>query len=156
MCQTTPAPFRTPDGNTVLKVVGHWIFEAINNYKQQGYEKGKAYALETACVLFCSKSRTVFNARYLAFLYRGLEEAMKLRHPALSAVIVMNLTSFFPNEFPGCNVLIPSLVYTVARILLEVGTSNAAQLRKSCIRLIGTLLCYPNTYSALSHLSRVL
>ena len=101
-------------------MVGHWIFEAINNYKQQGYEKGKAYALETACVLFCSKSRTVFNARYLAFLYRGLEEAMKLRHPALSAVIVMNLTSFFPNEFPGCNVLIPSLVYTVARILLEV------------------------------------
>lgn len=136
-----------PDGNTILHIVGAFIFEAINNYRD-GFEKGKAAALEAALSILSSRSRTKFNPLYLAYFYRGLEKALSTEHPLLVSTVILHSTvNLFQSEFPGSHVLIPTYIHAIGRILPETG--HGAILRNACIRILGCFTCYPEHFARL-------
>ncbi len=62
--------------------------------------------------------------RYLAYLYRGLDECLRARSPLMLATAVTNLTTFFPCEFPSSHLVVPSAVLGVERVLTEVSGSQ--------------------------------
>lgn len=67
----SPAP---PNGNTILNIVGAWLFKAVNIKKKDSFDHGIAEAITTLCSIFIKKSKTAFLDEYFACFYRGLEE----------------------------------------------------------------------------------
>mmetsp|Transcript_20722 Transcript_20722/g.30812 ORF Transcript_20722/g.30812 Transcript_20722/m.30812 type:complete len:1224 (+) Transcript_20722:40-3711(+) len=141
---------RKTDGNTILHIVGPWLFSAINNY-QKGYEKGKASAIESLAYIFCSNPTTEFDPSYLAYFYNGLEAAFKTKNNLLVSVILTKTTSFFQCEFRGSHILIPSYIEAIERFLLQTDitegiSTSITQLRKACLKIVGCMLCFSNQF----------
>jgi RALGAPB N-terminal domain/Rap/ran-GAP len=140
--------------NAALHVVGPWLFEAVHHY-QQGYEQGKACALEALCGIMCLNAKSIFEPAYLACFYSGLREAFARDSNLLMSVILTKTTSLFQGEFDGSRILIPSYVDALERVLvskapLEGIAAPLVTLRRSCIKILGTLVCFPNHFEGVA------
>eukprot|EP01091_Cochliopodium_minus_P015427 TRINITY_DN5489_c0_g1_i1.p1 TRINITY_DN5489_c0_g1~~TRINITY_DN5489_c0_g1_i1.p1 ORF type:complete len:1118 (+),score=337.64 TRINITY_DN5489_c0_g1_i1:43-3396(+) len=144
-----------PNGNTILHIVAPFLLEALISYKD-GFEFGKAEALETACVLFVSKIPTTeFHTTYLAMFYRGLEEALKSNNNHLLSVVLINSTNLFLCHFRGIRVLIPSFIAAIEKVLIFPDdlpgiVSNRTILKKVCIKILSGMLCFANHFGETS------
>ena len=113
---------KPPTGNTILDICGGWLLEAISNF-QMGLDNGKKVALETLCLLFCSRPPHQFHEKYLAYFYRGLEKALNTHNTGLLVVILKSTSSFFLHQFRASTILIPAYIIGIERVLLpQVGS----------------------------------
>eukprot|EP01087_Luapelamoeba_hula_P015236 TRINITY_DN4524_c0_g2_i1.p1 TRINITY_DN4524_c0_g2~~TRINITY_DN4524_c0_g2_i1.p1 ORF type:complete len:1123 (+),score=198.44 TRINITY_DN4524_c0_g2_i1:406-3774(+) len=149
---------KAPDGNTILHILGPFLFDAINIY-MAGYEKGKSKALEVMCSIFLRRSTTDFDDTYLAYFYRGIAQAVSNAHPLYISTLLLSTPDFFKIRFKGANILIPTFITAIKQVL-AVSTpfedhahqqhgSNFPQkavLRKSAIKHLGNIICYASHY----------
>src|SRR5689334_8609347 len=105
---------KAPDGNTILSILGPFLFEAVNLDDQAGaYDRGKAQAFVTMARIFYAKSRTTeFHPTYLACFYRGIEFCLK-RNNYMMSVVLNNSFNFFQNEFKGSKMVVPSYLAAI-------------------------------------------
>jgi len=140
-----------PNGNTILHIVGPFVFEAINNY-HDGFEQGKAAALEVVLSIFDKCKRTKFDPLYLGYFYRGIERALSTDHQLILSTVITHSTSLFYAEFPGAHVLVPTFLYAIERILTEPEkfSPNNPSLRSAAIKILCCFTCYPEYYPRLA------
>eukprot|EP01114_Cavostelium_apophysatum_P000081 TRINITY_DN1007_c0_g1_i5.p1 TRINITY_DN1007_c0_g1~~TRINITY_DN1007_c0_g1_i5.p1 ORF type:complete len:802 (-),score=236.83 TRINITY_DN1007_c0_g1_i5:97-2502(-) len=143
---TGPKP---PDGNTILHIVGPFLFEGINIYDQPpSFDRGKAQAFVALSKIFAAKGgTTMFDPKYLSYFYRGIEQGLK-KNNYMMAVIINNSLNLFQTEFKGVRVLIPAFLTAMDQILtsgkpLEGISSKIQVLRASCIKILGSFISLP-------------
>mmetsp|Transcript_2068 Transcript_2068/g.4811 ORF Transcript_2068/g.4811 Transcript_2068/m.4811 type:complete len:1158 (-) Transcript_2068:823-4296(-) len=147
-----------PDGNTILRILGPWLLDAINS-EVTGYENGKAAALESLCRIFSSRPNTQFSKSFLACFYRGVHNALVTGTNLLLSVVLRNATSLFQCEFEGLQMLIPAFIHGLERVLLagavelEGTNTTSVILRRACIKIIGCLICLPHHFKGVKFAS---
>jgi len=155
--QATAAPLsaKAPDGNTILHILGCFLFDAINIHDQPAsFDRGKAQAFVTISKIFAMKSRsTDFHSNYLALFYRGIEASLK-KNNYMMGVVLNNSLNLFQSEFKGVRMLIPSILAAMEAVLasgkpLEGISSKIQVLRNSCIKILSSLISLPNQFGTL-------
>ena len=140
--------------NTLLHIVGPWLFEAINNH-QPGCDRGKAHAISALCDIFGSASQhATFDPQYLACFYRGLELALVSESNLLSSTVLLRAQNLFLRELKGCRVLVQPCLLAIRNVLTSNGLSGIdvpmTELRRAAISLLSSLLALPNHFSTVS------
>eukprot|EP01103_Thecamoeba_quadrilineata_P017024 TRINITY_DN5886_c0_g2_i1.p1 TRINITY_DN5886_c0_g2~~TRINITY_DN5886_c0_g2_i1.p1 ORF type:complete len:347 (+),score=61.88 TRINITY_DN5886_c0_g2_i1:29-1069(+) len=139
------------EGNTLLHVYGHWLFEAVQNDKQ-AFEEGTALALKILCNIFTSRPLTPYLPVYLSSFYSCLTEALK-KDGRVMISAVMNSQRLFQCELQGLRTLVPSFVYAIARILQKKVENYdkieaVKRVRKASIKILTSLFSLPNHFAA--------
>ncbi|PRP82556.1 RapGAP/RanGAP domain-containing protein [Planoprotostelium fungivorum] len=151
-----------PNGNTIIHLVGQWMFEIIK-INRSGYEEGTAIAVEILCdIFFKLKSRTQFDGIYLASFYSCLASVLLMDGRVVISCLLCT-SNFFSHELPGSNVLLPFFIHAISNILkkkpeqIEPAHISMDTLRESCIHSLGNILSYANHYNSMKlllHLPR--
>lgn len=134
---------KLPNGNTVLALLGRWLFNALLT-DRPGSEDGTSSAAYAICKLFCrtptSPNEPAFQPEHLAALYASLSRILVKNHTdkVLSSVI-LSAKNIFIHEFPGSELLIPPFLFAGAALWREAGTDPNA--RSSFIDIISSLCC---------------
>jgi len=146
---------KPPDGNTILHVVGPFLFESVNSSDQiQSLDRGRAIAFIALSRIFSVKNRsTEFDPLYLSCFYRAMEHGLK-RNNYMMAVILNNSLTLFQCEFKGIRMLVPSFFAAIQQVLmpskaLEGISSKIQVLRTSCIRILSSFICLPHYFGSL-------
>ncbi|KAJ3070356.1 hypothetical protein HDU98_006622, partial [Podochytrium sp. JEL0797] len=144
-----------PDGNTLLHMFGHYLFEAVTR-KSPEYEDGISEAFGVLCKIFCTpQPRAAFLGTYLARFYSCMSVALKTGHPQTLTSIIMNCarSDFFMMELAGSRVLVYDFSVALKRVLLAtdkagfpVGIVSMEELRKGCLKIVGGLMGVLNRF----------
>lgn len=100
---------KLPDGNSILALVGRWLFNALLT-DRPSFEDGTSIAARVTCSLFCRTPATTteppFQREYLASFYAALARILTKNHTDPVLRTVLNSTkSIFLREYPGRFVL---------------------------------------------------
>ncbi|KAJ5070469.1 hypothetical protein M0811_10941 [Anaeramoeba ignava] len=144
-----------PDGNSILKVFGEWLFEAVST-NHNGFEEGIAIAYSTLCDIFSSFQKTPFKDCYLSRFYQYVINSLdNFSNSGRSVCSIFTHTStIFSTRLSGVYMLIPIYI-SVMKQILSVKTPKFQisvpldLLRKSCITICSSLISVPNQLSNL-------
>eukprot|EP01130_Rhizamoeba_saxonica_P017356 TRINITY_DN8389_c0_g1_i1.p1 TRINITY_DN8389_c0_g1~~TRINITY_DN8389_c0_g1_i1.p1 ORF type:complete len:1133 (-),score=210.29 TRINITY_DN8389_c0_g1_i1:54-3452(-) len=111
-----PEGKHAPDGNTILNLLGPFLFESTNKLRP-GFERGVAECLMALLKIFTVKCDTEFKQIYLACLYRGIIMGIQ-HHNLLLDIILVNSTEFILCELPGSRILMSVYLWAIEQILV--------------------------------------
>lgn len=134
---------RLPNGNSILALVGRWLFNALLTDRPT-FEDGTSIAARVACQLFCrtpvGQHEPPFQREYLASFYAALARILTKPHTDQVLRTVLNSTKgLFLREYPGSEMLIPSYLYAGAALWREPNTDP--MVRISFIELLSSIVC---------------
>eukprot|EP01103_Thecamoeba_quadrilineata_P016098 TRINITY_DN5294_c0_g1_i2.p1 TRINITY_DN5294_c0_g1~~TRINITY_DN5294_c0_g1_i2.p1 ORF type:complete len:1059 (+),score=173.97 TRINITY_DN5294_c0_g1_i2:1132-4308(+) len=138
------------DGNTILHIYGHWLFQAIYQDKA-GFEEGTALAVKILCNIFCSRPKSKFLPGYLSSFCNCMNEALRKDGRLLYSAII-NCQELYTHEIEGTRVLLPSFVYAIGRILQKKVQNydfieSEAVIRRACIKIFNAIFSFPNHFN---------
>ncbi|KND00537.1 uncharacterized protein SPPG_09225 [Spizellomyces punctatus DAOM BR117] len=139
-----------PDGNTLLHMLGGWLFEAAPKMGPE-YAEGKAEALGILCRIFCQpQRRRKFLRTYLERFYTALKDGLRSDAPSLTA-IMLNTGELFVRDLEGVRLLAPDFVIALRRILPTLppvfnAKVDPEDLRRAAYRVMGCILGLPNHF----------
>ncbi|KAG9297725.1 hypothetical protein G9A89_011240 [Geosiphon pyriformis] len=144
-----------PDGNTILRMFGTWLFEACAlNQDDDEIKKGRAIAYGILCRIFCSTQRhEKFLRTYITQFYRALSEGLRV-HSCLPTIL-MNTDSLFASELEGVRMMVPDFVVGIKLILPKLASNfdtvvPLEDLRLAAIKVASTIMCLPNHFERVS------
>ncbi|KAJ3442917.1 hypothetical protein M0812_12669 [Anaeramoeba flamelloides] len=144
-----------PDGNSILKMFGKWIFEAVEK-NRSSFEKGTAVAYKILCNIFCAHQKRPFLDDYINEFFMSIILAFENEIDFGSSIgaILQNTENIFTTNLEGLYILIPYYLKIINKILTNDQTTFTAtisneELRKSSIKIIKTLICLPNYFDPL-------
>lgn len=134
---------KLPNGNTILALVGRWLFNSLLADKA-GFEDGNSIAAATVCKLFCRTPATPneapFQKEHLAAFYAVLSRILiKPHNDKVLLTVLLSTKNIFLREYPGSDLTIPNFLYAGASLWREPGTDP--KVRASFIELISSLVC---------------
>jgi len=129
-----------PSGNTILRIFGDWLFEAVL-LDRSGFEEGTALACATLCKIYCSSGDRKFLPSYLSTFANCLTKVLSkdINDKVLTAAL-LNCRTLFIQQLEGLNLLIPHFIYAISRVWSKDGPE--ANVRGACIDIISTILSF--------------
>ncbi|CAI2169829.1 5127_t:CDS:10 [Funneliformis geosporum] len=144
-----------PDGNTLLRMFGSWLFQACSIKRADSdVKQGRAEAYGILCKIFClPQRREKFLRHYITQFYRALTEG--LRTDSCLPVILTNTTSLFATELEGVRMMVPDFVVGIKMILPRLAPGFETdipleELRLAAIKIASTIMCLPNHFEKVS------
>jgi hypothetical protein len=140
---------KLPNGNSILALVGRWLFNSLLMDKA-GFEDGNSIAAATLCKLFCRPPATTseppFQREHLASFYAVLSRILIKTHTdKVLLTVLLSTKNLFLREYPGSDLLIPNFLYAGASLWRETGTDP--KVRASFIELVSSLVCASDHFS---------
>ncbi|CAG8555493.1 1092_t:CDS:10, partial [Cetraspora pellucida] len=143
--------FAIPDGNTILRMFGPWLFQAcMMSRPDAGTQLGRAAAFGILCRIFClPQKREKFLHNYVTQFYFALIEG--LRVDSCLPTILISTTSLFATELEGVRMMVPDFVVGIKMILPKLAPGfkidvPLEDLRLAAIRVASTIMCLPNHF----------
>ncbi|KAJ3431286.1 hypothetical protein M0812_02964 [Anaeramoeba flamelloides] len=145
-----------PDGNTILKIFGKWLFEAVSKNTADCYE-GTAVAFSILSMIFSTHFQNPFEQNYLTQFYSSIIFAFKnaKEYPNSIETILLNTKNLFLRNLDGLFILIPHYLKLIHRILTQKtlpfkSTIPLHKIRSSSILILKNLICFPNCFPNLN------
>eukprot|EP01095_Lingulamoeba_sp_RSL-Kostka_P018275 TRINITY_DN9967_c1_g1_i3.p1 TRINITY_DN9967_c1_g1~~TRINITY_DN9967_c1_g1_i3.p1 ORF type:complete len:1160 (+),score=392.41 TRINITY_DN9967_c1_g1_i3:355-3834(+) len=138
-----------PSGNTILNLVGPWLFDAIQ-LDRKGFDEGTALALKILCNIVMTKAHTNIQPYYIAHFYFSLQQSLLKEGRVLLAGIT-SCTNLFSYSLQGVRCLLPAFVFAIHKILSRSAkpfdnVMPAEHVRRSCLTILGQILPLPNHF----------
>ncbi|KAM6927877.1 ral GTPase-activating protein subunit beta [Xenentodon cancila] len=156
-----PSPLRC-DVDSLLHLFGSWLFDAAlisadsvicRQSDVTRWAAGRAVAFGTLCRIFtCKKTAEKIQPVYLSRFYLVLLQSLQVSEevcPLVLASILMNSTSLFCCDLKGVNLLLPTFIGALEKVLLHrdltkfQGCVSPVDLRRASIFILLSLLPVP-------------
>ncbi|XP_068578263.1 ral GTPase-activating protein subunit beta [Cebidichthys violaceus] len=162
----SPSPLRC-NVDSLLHLFGDWLFDAALFNRDSGlptghgdvtvmsarWAAGRAEACGTLCRIFtCKKTAedilSVYLSRFYLVLLQGLQVSEEVCSPVLASIL-LNSTCLFCCDLKGVNLLLPSFISAVEKVLLDrdllrfKSFVSPVDLRRASIQVLLTMLPLP-------------
>eukprot|EP00003_Mantamonas_plastica_P031727 TRINITY_DN835_c0_g1_i2.p1 TRINITY_DN835_c0_g1~~TRINITY_DN835_c0_g1_i2.p1 ORF type:complete len:1390 (-),score=473.18 TRINITY_DN835_c0_g1_i2:74-4243(-) len=124
-------------------------FVEATDRQEASFDKSRALALAGLSGLVNRAPREQVTSEYLGHFYRGIFNAILSRDANFIAVIIQHNTQMFGLNFPGCNVLIPTLINIIDQLIdpdINIYRPNA-QLRRDCLAMISSIINFQERFN---------
>ncbi|XP_061542913.1 ral GTPase-activating protein subunit beta-like isoform X2 [Phycodurus eques] len=154
-----PSPLRG-SVDSLLHVFGFCLFDAAlvgkDSAPSERWEDGRAEACGTLCRIFSCKKTSedvlpVYLSRFYAVLLQGLRVSEDFSPPVVSAIL-LHSSSLFCCDLPGVNLLLPSFICVLEKVLLQRellsfrAFVSPVHLRRASILVLLSLLPLPQQF----------
>lgn len=135
-----------PPQLSLINIFGPRLFEACN--LDSKYIKGRALAYASLCRLVC-RHHPAYPEAVLTHFYNTINQGLFM--PPIGGIdlswgILSNSSNVFNLALEGAHVLIPSFLYRIKHLLKSRDISVPLDVRKKCITIVNSLICYPNHF----------
>ncbi|KAL0143129.1 hypothetical protein V8B55DRAFT_1474509 [Mucor lusitanicus] len=146
------SPATNPDGNTLLHMLGTYLFDAASKAIDTDAEsqRGCAESFATLCKIFCKpQKREPFLRTYIERFYAALQVGLKSE--ACLPTILLSCTELFATDLEGVRMLVPDFISAIKMVLpklrFECRTNvSIDNLRLAAIKVLSTIMCMPNHF----------
>lgn len=146
------SPATNPDGNTLLHMLGTYLFDAASKAVDTDAEsqRGCAESFATLCKIFCKpQKREPFLRTYVERFYAALQ--VGLASEACLPTVLLSCTELFATDLEGVRMLVPDFISAIKMVLpklrFECRTNvSIDNLRLAAIKVLSTIMCMPNHF----------
>ncbi|XP_057358659.1 ral GTPase-activating protein subunit alpha-2 isoform X1 [Manis pentadactyla] len=146
--QSSPSP---PVLIPPLRMFASWLFKATmlpNEYKE-----GKLQAYRLICAMMTRRQDVLPNSDFLVHFYLVMHLGLTSEdQDVLNTIIRHCPPRFFSLGLPGFSMLVGDFITAAARVL---STDMLAVPRSEALTILGSLVCFPNTYQEIPLLQSV-
>ncbi|XP_061212903.1 ral GTPase-activating protein subunit alpha-2 isoform X1 [Neopsephotus bourkii] len=140
--QSTPSP---PVLIPPLRIFASWLFKATTLPGE--YKEGKLHAYRLICAMMTRRQDVLPNSDFLVHFYFVMHLGLTSEDQDILNTVIRHCPPwFFFLGLPGFTMLIGDFITAAARVL-SADTLEAP--RSEAHTILGSLVCFPNTYQAL-------
>ncbi|KAJ6249009.1 hypothetical protein M0813_00168 [Anaeramoeba flamelloides] len=150
-----------PSGNTILNLFGDYLFECVDS-NRKGFEDGFEMSISILSDIFMSPQKTPFLKKYLTLFYELIMNIFENSKDGGKdiGILLLNTSQIFTTELEGVYILIPYYLFMVSEILMKKSftleiISKEIPIRKSCILILNSILCFPNYFSTMKFIKPI-
>ncbi|XP_028737687.1 ral GTPase-activating protein subunit alpha-2 isoform X1 [Peromyscus leucopus] len=146
--QSSPSP---PLLIPPLRMFASWLFKATTLPNE--YKEGKLQAYKLICAMMTRRQDVLPNSDFLVHFYLVMHLGLTSEDQDVLNTIIRNCSPrFFSLGLPGFSMLVGDFITAAARVL---STDMLAVPRSEALTLLGSLVCFPNTYREIPLLQSV-
>ncbi|XP_036912913.1 ral GTPase-activating protein subunit alpha-2 isoform X4 [Sturnira hondurensis] len=146
--QSSPSP---PVLIPPLRMFASWLFKATTLPNE--YKEGKLQAYKLICAMMTRRQDVLPNSDFLVHFYLVMHLGLTSEDQDILNTIIRHCPPrFFSLGLPGFSMLVGDFIMAAARVL---GTDMLAAPRSEALTILGSLVCFPNTYQEIPLLQSV-
>ncbi|KAJ5072634.1 hypothetical protein M0811_01649 [Anaeramoeba ignava] len=141
-----------PDGNSILRVFGNWLFEAIS-MTDLSFSDGISVAYSSLCQIFTSHQKNPLEDVYLSKFYEGIIRIFSNPNSFGKQICatIANSEKIFSCGLRGVHILIPFYLFVLKKIIPNRSVSFTTNiplnmLRRSSITILSSLISSPHYF----------
>ncbi|XP_059976075.1 ral GTPase-activating protein subunit alpha-2 isoform X3 [Mesoplodon densirostris] len=137
--QSSPSP---PALIPPLRMFASWLFKATT--LPDAYKEGKLQAYKLICAMMTRRQDVLPNSDFLVHFYLVMHLGLTCEDQDILNTIVGHCPPrFFSLGLPGFSMLVGDFITAAARVL---SADTLAPPRLEALTILGSLVCFPNTY----------
>ncbi|XP_036681116.1 ral GTPase-activating protein subunit alpha-2 isoform X1 [Balaenoptera musculus] len=137
--QSSPSP---PALIPPLRMFASWLFKATT--LPDAYKEGKLQAYKLICAMMTRRQDVLPNSDFLVHFYLIMHLGLTSEDQDILNTIVRHCPPrFFSLGLPGFSMLVGDFITAAARVL---SADTLAAPRLEALTILGSLVCFPNTY----------
>ncbi|KAM8774418.1 ral GTPase-activating protein subunit alpha-2 isoform 2-T2 [Rhynchonycteris naso] len=137
--QSSPSP---PVLIPPLRMFASWLFKATTLPTE--YKEGKLQAYRLICAMMTRRQDVLPNSDFLVHFYLVMHQGLTSEDQDILNTIIRHCPPrFFSLGLPGFSVLVGDFITAAARVLR---TDMLAAPHSEALTILGSLVCFPNTY----------
>ncbi|XP_066869908.1 ral GTPase-activating protein subunit alpha-2 isoform X9 [Kogia breviceps] len=137
--QSSPSP---PALIPPLRMFASWLFKATT--LPDAYKEGKLQAYKLICAMMTRRQDVLPNSDFLVHFYLVMHLGLTSEDQDILNTIVRHCPPrFFSLGLPGFSMLVGDFITAAARVL---SADTLAAPRLEALTILGSLVCFPNTY----------
>ncbi|XP_055977699.1 ral GTPase-activating protein subunit alpha-2 [Sorex fumeus] len=137
--QSSPSP---PVLIPPLRMFASWLFKATTLPNE--YKEGKLQAYRLICAMMTRRQDVLPNSDFLVHFYLVMHLGLTNEDQDILNMIIRHCPPrFFSLGLPGFSMLVGDFITAAARVL---STDMLAAPRSEALTILGSLVCFPNTY----------
>ncbi|XP_062969665.1 ral GTPase-activating protein subunit alpha-2 isoform X2 [Cynocephalus volans] len=145
--QSSPSP---PVLIPPLRMFASWLFKATTLPNE--YKEGKLQAYRLICAMMTRRQDVLPNSDFLVHFYLVMHLGLTSEdQDVLNTIIRHCPPRFFSLGLPGFSMLLGDFITAAARVL----SADMAAPRSEALTILGSLVCFPNTYQEIPLLQPV-
>ncbi|XP_023587168.1 ral GTPase-activating protein subunit alpha-2 isoform X3 [Trichechus manatus latirostris] len=134
-----------------LRIFASWLFKATTLPNE--YKEGKLQAYRLICAMMTRRQDVLPNSDFLVHFYLVMHLGLTSEDQDILNTIVRHCPPrFFSLGLPGFSMLIGDFITAAARVL---STDMLVAPRLEALTILGSLVCFPNTYQEIPLLQSV-
>ncbi|XP_072799796.1 ral GTPase-activating protein subunit alpha-2 [Vicugna pacos] len=146
--QSSPCP---PTLTPPLRMFASWLFKATTLPKE--YKEGKLQAYKLICAMMTRRQDVLPSSDFLVHCYLAMHLGLTSDdQDVLNTIIRHCPPRFFSLGLPGFSMLLGDFIAAAARVL---SADTLAAPRPEALTILGSLVCFPNTYREIPLLQSV-
>ncbi|XP_046290994.1 ral GTPase-activating protein subunit alpha-2 isoform X2 [Marmota monax] len=146
--QSSPSP---PVLIPPLRMFASWLFKATTLPNE--YKEGKLQAYRLICAMMTRRQDVLPNSDFLVHFYLVMHLGLTSEDQDILNTIIRHCPPrFFSLGLPGFSMLVGDFIMAAARVL---STDMLAAPRAEALTILGSLVCFPNTYQEIPLLPSV-
>uniref|UniRef100_A0A8I5R286 Ral GTPase activating protein catalytic subunit alpha 2 n=1 Tax=Papio anubis TaxID=9555 RepID=A0A8I5R286_PAPAN len=146
--QSSPSP---PVLIPPLRMFASWLFKAATLPNE--YKEGKLQAYRLICAMMTRRQDVLPNSDFLVHFYLVMHLGLTSEDQDILNTIIRHCPPrFFSLGFPGFSMLVGDFITAAARVL---STDMLTAPRSEAVTVLGSLVCFPNTYQEIPLLQSV-
>ncbi|KAM5177543.1 ral GTPase-activating protein subunit alpha-2 isoform 2-T2 [Callospermophilus lateralis] len=146
--QSSPSP---PVLIPPLRMFASWLFKATTLPNE--YKEGKLQAYRLICAMMTRRQDVLPNSDFLVHFYLVMHLGLTSEDQDILNTIIRHCPPrFFSLGLPGFSMLVGDFITAAARVL---STDMLAAPRAEALTILGSLVCFPNTYQEIPLLRSV-
>uniref|UniRef100_I3MTS1 Ral GTPase activating protein catalytic subunit alpha 2 n=2 Tax=Ictidomys tridecemlineatus TaxID=43179 RepID=I3MTS1_ICTTR len=146
--QSSPSP---PVLIPPLRMFASWLFKATTLPNE--YKEGKLQAYRLICAMMTRRQDVLPNSDFLVHFYLVMHLGLTSEDQDILNTIIRHCPPrFFSLGLPGFSMLVGDFITAAARVL---STDMLAAPRAEALTILGSLVCFPNTYQEIPLLQSV-
>ncbi|XP_022349587.1 ral GTPase-activating protein subunit alpha-2 isoform X4 [Enhydra lutris kenyoni] len=146
--QSSPSP---PVLIPPLRMFASWLFKATTLPNE--YKEGKLQAYRLICAMMTRRQDVLPNSDFLVHFYLVMHLGLTSEDQDILNTIIRHCPPrFFSLGLPGFSMLVGDFITAAARVL---STDTPATPHSEALTILGSLVCFPNTYQEIPLLQSV-
>ncbi|KAM4830349.1 ral GTPase-activating protein subunit alpha-2 isoform X3 [Urocitellus parryii] len=146
--QSSPSP---PVLIPPLRMFASWLFKATTLPNE--YKEGKLQAYRLICAMMTRRQDVLPNSDFLVHFYLVMHLGLTSEDQDILNIIIRHCPPrFFSLGLPGFSMLVGDFITAAARVL---STDMLTAPRAEALTILGSLVCFPNTYQEIPLLQSV-
>ncbi|XP_028379491.2 ral GTPase-activating protein subunit alpha-2 isoform X3 [Phyllostomus discolor] len=146
--QSSPSP---PVLIPPLRMFASWLFKATTLPNE--YKEGKLQAYKLICAMMTRRQDVLPNSDFLVHFYLVMHLGLTSEDQDILNTIIRHCPPrFFSLGLPGFSMLVGDFIMAAAKVL---STDMLAAPRSEALTILGSLVCFPNTYQEIPLLQSV-